>query len=252
MKKKKILIIILFIWCIIGVTFIVHNQYKKNVEVSQQQNEIIVEVQNENISISENTIEENIENVDNDNSIINKESNSVSNNTKIQEEVNLSVDKNTQESKQQESEKTNSKIQMQETKTQSSIASQTQTQVPSQASSQSQTQNQAQTQSQSQARPQTQSTTNTQTLNQNKESFKINDSIISKMKNIINANPSSYMKKLGYNIVVDSSIVNKTTGFTFTETRVKNAIINSFGTIRIYARDYYIGNELRWTESFIL
>lgn len=84
------------------------------------------------------------------------------------------------------------------------------------------------------------------------ESFKVNNNLINQMKNIINSNPSTYMKQLGYNIVVDSSIVNQTTGFTFTETRVKNAIVNSFGTIRIYARDYYVDNELRWSESFIL
>lgn len=84
------------------------------------------------------------------------------------------------------------------------------------------------------------------------ESFKVNNNLINQMKNIINSNPSSYMNQFGYNIVVDASIVNQTTGFTFTETRVKNAIVNSFGTIRIYARDYYVGNELRWKESFIL
>ena len=103
-----------------------------------------------------------------------------------------------------------------------------------------------QTQKQEQQVQQTKETAN------NKETFKINNSIINKMQSIINSNPSSFMKQFGYNIVVDSSIVNKTTGFTYTETRVKNAIANSFGTIRIYAQDYYVGNELRWTQSFIL
>lgn len=84
------------------------------------------------------------------------------------------------------------------------------------------------------------------------ESFKVNNNLINQMKSIINSNPSTYMNQFGYNIVVDASIVNQTTGFTFTETRVKNAILYKFGTIRIYARDYYVGNELRWTESFIL
>lgn len=84
------------------------------------------------------------------------------------------------------------------------------------------------------------------------ESFRVNNNLINKMKNIINSNPSTSMNQFGYNIVVDSSIVNQTTGFTYTENRVKNAIVYKFGTIRIYARDYYVGNELRWTESFIL
>ena len=103
-----------------------------------------------------------------------------------------------------------------------------------------------------QLQKQEQPTKQTSSFTNNKETFKINNSIINKMKSIINSNPSTFMKQFGYNIVVDSSIVNKTTGFTYTETRVKNAIANSFGTISIYAQDYYVGNELRWTQSFIL
>ncbi len=110
-----------------------------------------------------------------------------------------------------------------------------------------------QTNSQPQVNTDTSKQQKTQTQSQStKESFKENTAIINEIRNIINANPSTYMKQLGYNIIVDSSIVNKTTGFTYTQTRVKNAIANSFGTIRIYARDYYVGNELRWTEGFIL
>ena len=111
---------------------------------------------------------------------------------------------------------------------------------------------QVQPQEQTQLQKQEQPTKQTSSFTNNKETFKINNSIINKMKSIINSNPSTFMKQFGYNIVVDSSIVNKTTGFTYTETRVKNAIANSFGTISIYAQDYYVGNELRWTESFIL
>lgn len=115
-----------------------------------------------------------------------------------------------------------------------------------------QKQTQEQTQSQVNTDIPKQQTAQDQTSNNNKESFRENTAIINEIRNIINANPSTYMKQLGYNIVVDSSIVNLTTGFTYTQTRVRNAIANSFGTIRIYARDYYVGNELRWTEGFIL
>ncbi|MBQ3413829.1 MAG: hypothetical protein IJH39_00445 [Clostridia bacterium] len=84
------------------------------------------------------------------------------------------------------------------------------------------------------------------------EEFRVNQSLINQIQNIINSNPSSMMTEFGFNIVVDSSIVSKTTGFTFTETRVKNAVANSFGTIRIYARDYYKNGQLMWNECFIL
>ena len=85
-----------------------------------------------------------------------------------------------------------------------------------------------------------------------KEEFRVNNSLISKIQSIINSNPSSMMQEYGYNIVVDSSITDKTTGFSFTETRVKNAISYSMGTIRIYARDYYKNGNLMWSECFIL
>lgn len=84
------------------------------------------------------------------------------------------------------------------------------------------------------------------------ETYKVNNDIINKMKSVIENNKSSYMQEYGYNVVIDSSIVNETNQFTFTENRVKNYILNRFGTIKIYARDYYCNGEYVWTESFIL
>ena len=60
------------------------------------------------------------------------------------------------------------------------------------------------------------------------------------------------MKKYGYEIVIDSSIKELTNQFTFTETRVKKNIRYSFGTIRIYAEDYYSNGQLIMTECYIL
>lgn len=88
--------------------------------------------------------------------------------------------------------------------------------------------------------------------NKKVETFKVNNSMIEKIKNIIVNNPSDTMKQYGYTVVIDESIVNQTNQFTFTETRVKNAIKFKFGTIKIYARDYYVNNQYMWTESFIL
>lgn len=95
-------------------------------------------------------------------------------------------------------------------------------------------------------------TQETSSVSVDTEEYRVNNSLINQMTNIINSNPSSLMKELGYSIVVDSSIVNETTGFTFTENRVKNAISYSFGTIRIYARDYYKNGVLMWNECFII
>lgn len=83
------------------------------------------------------------------------------------------------------------------------------------------------------------------------EKYVRNDAMINKIKTIINNNPSEYMKTYGYEIIVDSSIKENTNQFTFTETRVKAYINNTFGTIKIYAEDYYKNGQLIMTECYI-
>ncbi len=93
---------------------------------------------------------------------------------------------------------------------------------------------------------------NPSTITKNEEKYIRNDTMISKIKNIINNNPSEYMKTYGYEVVVDSSIKKETSQFTFTENRIKAFITNKFGTIRIYAEDYYKNGELIMTQCYIL
>ena len=85
-----------------------------------------------------------------------------------------------------------------------------------------------------------------------KEEFKENSNVINTIKNVINNNQSEDMKNYGYKIVVDSSIVDITSQFTYTEQRVIDKIAWKFGTIRIYARDYYCNGQYVWTECFII
>lgn len=104
--------------------------------------------------------------------------------------------------------------------------------------------------------------TTPQTPNQTQESTKVetvkedkyvrNDAMIEKIKQIIKNNETEDMKTYGYNIVVDSSIKERTNQFTFTENRVINNIRYSFGTIKIYAEDYYSNGNLIMTECYIL
>ena len=70
--------------------------------------------------------------------------------------------------------------------------------------------------------------------------------------NIINSNPSEYMIQDGYTVEVDSSIVNLTNQFTFTEERVKNKVLYKAGTIKVYAQDYYFGGQYLFTECYIM
>ena len=84
------------------------------------------------------------------------------------------------------------------------------------------------------------------------EKYKINEKKIAEIRNIINSNPSEDMKLYGYEIVVDSSITEITTQFTFTEKRVKDKIAWKFGTIRIYAQDYYRNGQYITTECYLI
>lgn len=84
------------------------------------------------------------------------------------------------------------------------------------------------------------------------EECKINEKKIAEIRNIINSNPSEDMKLYGYEIVVDSSITEVTTQFTFTEKRVKDKIAWKFGTIRIYAQDYYKNGQYITTECYLI
>lgn len=84
------------------------------------------------------------------------------------------------------------------------------------------------------------------------EEYKINEKKIAEIRNIINSNPSEDMKLYGYEIVVDSSITEVTTQFTFTEKRVKDKIAWKFGTIRIYAQDYYKNGQYITTECYLI
>ena len=84
------------------------------------------------------------------------------------------------------------------------------------------------------------------------EEYKINEKKIAEIRNIINSNPSEDMKIYGYEIVVDSSITEITTQFTFTEKKVKDKIAWKFGTIRIYAQDYYRNGQYITTECYLI
>ncbi|MCI8587242.1 MAG: hypothetical protein HFJ49_01355 [Clostridia bacterium] len=84
------------------------------------------------------------------------------------------------------------------------------------------------------------------------EKYVRNDEMIEKIRKTIENNTSEYMINYGYEIVVDSSIKTSTNQFTFTETRVKNYIVNRFGTIKIYAEDYYRDGQYIMTQCYIL
>lgn len=86
---------------------------------------------------------------------------------------------------------------------------------------------------------------------ENVSTYKINNTLINKMRNYINNNVTDDMKTYGYNIVVDNSIVNDTNYFTYTDKRMKANLNYLFGTIKIYARDLYVNGAYAHSECFI-
>ena len=82
--------------------------------------------------------------------------------------------------------------------------------------------------------------------------YVINNQMISTIKTFIENNPSDFMQTYGYSVVVDSSIKELTNPFTYTETRLKPLLNSKFGTIRIYAEDYYYDGKYVTTNAFVL
>lgn len=86
----------------------------------------------------------------------------------------------------------------------------------------------------------------------NIKSYVRNTTMENTMKEYIENNPSENMKQYGFSIEADSSIINDTNEFTYTEKRVDGKIKYKFGTIRIYARDVLLDGVYQFTECFIL
>lgn len=86
----------------------------------------------------------------------------------------------------------------------------------------------------------------------NTVTYKYNENMTNKMISVIKANESDYMKEYGYTVVIDESIITLTNQFTYSDQRVKDKLTYKFGQIRVYARDYFVNGEYKWTECYII
>lgn len=86
---------------------------------------------------------------------------------------------------------------------------------------------------------------------QSEERYTKNNNMIETMKGAINSNSSESMNTYGYEIMVDSSITKLTNQFTYTEYRLTSKLNNRFGTIKIYAQDYYKNGQYVNIQCFI-
>lgn len=245
MNKKKICIIISSILIFIIIICVALYLYSKNSQKLESSKSLeSEEIQNE---IIENTTDVEIPEVQEEKSISNEDENQKEINTSIVQEEKEDSKNVAEASSKTSSEKTNTKSIESKAKTTQTETKKTET--PKQVENTTTTtiiETPKKEEIKEDPKP-SQSTPSTNT-----EKYVKNDAMINKIKNVIQNNESDFMKQYGYNIVVDSSIKAQTNQFTYTENRVKSHITYKFGTIRIYAEDYYVNGNLIMTECYIL
>lgn len=245
MNKKKICIIISSILIFIIIICVALYLYSKNSQKLESSKSLESEkIQNE---IIENTTDVEIPEVQEEKSISNEDENQKEINTSIVQEEKEDSKNVAEASSKTSSEKTNTKSIKSKAKTTQTEIKKTET--PKQVENTTTTtiiETPKKEEIKEDPKP-SQSTPSTNT-----EKYVKNDAMINKIKNVIQNNESDFMKQYGYNIVVDSSIKTQTNQFTYTENRVKSYITYKFGTIRIYAEDYYVNGNLIMTECYIL
>lgn len=245
MNKKKICIIISSILIFIIIICVALYLYSKNSQKLESSKSLeSEEIQNE---IIENTTDVEIPEVQEEKSISNEDENQKEINTSIVQEEKEDSKNVAEASSKTSSEKTNTKSIESKAKTTKTETKKTET--PKQVENTTTTtiiETPKKEEIKEDPKP-SQSTPSTNT-----EKYVKNDAMINKIKNVIQNNESDFMKQYGYNIVVDSSIKAQTNQFTYTENRVKSYITYKFGTIRIYAEDYYVNGNLIMTECYIL
>lgn len=267
MNKKKILIEIFFVLVVLIITCLIIKfrtnrdiKVASNMENNSINNSILERKQEEIITPKDEIIEDsNTENIVEDTPKENPEKQKT---PVVQQTKQITTSNNTQTTKSQTISNAKSQSSKQETSTstKNKTAEQTKTETVTPTKTQetkAKTEKPKQTQeTKVKAKEEKNETTTTSSPSKNtatkdEEKYVRNDAMINKIKNVINNNPSEYMKDYGYEIVVDSSIKELTNQFTFTENRVKAMINYSFGTIRIYAEDYYYNGQLIMTECYI-
>lgn len=246
MNKKKISIVIISVLAfiiIICVALFLYSKNNQNLESSKSLES--EEIQNE---IIENTTDVEIPEVQEEKSISNEDENQKEINTSIVQEEKEDSKNVAEANSKTSSKKTNTKSI--ESKAKNTQTETKKTETPKQVENTTTTTTIIETPKKEEIKEDPKPSQSAPSTNT--EKYVKNDAMINKIKNVIQNNESDFMKQYGYNIVVDSSIKAQTNQFTYTENRVKSYITYKFGTIRIYAEDYYVNGNLIMTECYIL
>ena len=246
MNNKKICIIIISILIFIIIICVSLYLYSKNSQKLESSKSLeSEEIQNE---IIENTTDVEILEVQEEKSISNEDENQKEINTSIVQEEKEDSKNIAEASSKTSSKKTNTKLI--ESKAKNTQTETKKTETPKQVENTTTTTTIIETPKKEEIKEDPKPSQSAPSTNT--EKYVKNDAMINKIKNVIQNNESDFMKQYGYNIVVDSSIKAQTNQFTYTENRVKSYITYKFGTIRIYAEDYYVNGNLIMTECYIL
>ncbi len=246
MNNKKICIIIISILIFIIIICVSLYLYSKNSQKLESSKSLASEeIQNE---IIENTTDVEIPEVQEEKSISNEDENQKEINTSIVQEEKEDSKNVAEASSKTSSKKTNTKSI--ESKAKNTQTETKKTETPKQVENTTTTTTIIETPKKEEIKEDPKPSQSAPSTNT--EKYVKNDAMINKIKNVIQNNESDFMKQYGYNIVVDSSIKAQTNQFTYTENRVKSYITYKFGTIRIYAEDYYVNGNLIMTECYIL
>ena len=246
MNNKKICIIIISILIFIIIICVSLYLYSKNSQKLESSKSLeSEEIQNE---IIENTTDVEILEVQEEKSISNEDENQKEINTSIVQEEKEDSKNIAEASSKTSSKKTNTKLI--ESKAKNTQTETKKTETPKQVENTTTTTTIIETPKKEEIKEDPKPSQSAPSTNT--EKYVKNDAMINKIKNVIQNNESDFIKQYGYNSVVDSSIKAQTNQFTYTENRVKSYITYKFGTIRIYAEDYYVNGNLIMTECYIL
>ena len=250
---KIYILIILFI--VIVATIAVITRYKNtntNQVINEQQNEIIGEtitseidvIDNNTITVAkvedeiiEDDVKTNVETKEQEKSTISTENKSTEQ-TESKEETKVTVNKEQQTSNNETQTNKKEEVKQEEQQTEQKEDKQQETE---QKENSNQEQQETNKQEEKQEIEEKEETTSQEIIRE----VKRNDTYIQKIKDYITTNDKS-----NYSIVVDSSIVNNTDGFTYSEFNL-SGYIGCYSVYKIYAQDYYVNGEYVETRCYI-
>lgn len=239
--KNKIFILISILIIVFALVTAIFNQYDKEDYITTANSNEKIEEQINNEESEVNEVQENKteekSNERKENEIVTKEDNS--DKKQIKKEKSNNLKKSTNANKNQNNSNNSKNVQKNKAKN-VSVKKETKNTQAKETKKSSSKDSKSSTNSSNSPKDNSSEIIKTKTIEKTDKSKIVrNEEMINKLRVTIQNNVSDSMKEYGYTIKEDSSIKELTNQFTYTEKRVKSMIYHKFGTIRIYAEDFY-------------